>query len=163
MLWNHRIQFTLAAAGLFLGGSLLCPSQTTTKYYRYDLTTRMGDGDYRGVIPAPTATGPSYQVVRDPAGRKIRETDYRDDMPTGVWKYHYTGTARLPDSYETWLNGEHTETTKITRDAQGMIVRYDEFTAAGEPTGHTILQDSEDRKDSMHYDVNNKATYHTVS
>lgn len=163
MLWTHRARFSLAIAVVLVCGSQLCCAQSTSHYYRYELSTRTGDNEYRGVIPKPAVTGPSYQVMRDGLGRKLRETDYRDGMPTGIWKYHYTGTARLPDSYETWLNGEHTETTKITRDAQGMIVRYDEFTATGEPTGHTILKDTGDRKDSMHYDVNDKPTYHSVS
>lgn len=163
MLWTHRARVSLAFAVAMLYGSFLCAAQATSHYYKYELSTRMGDSEYRGVIPRPAATGPSYQLVRDGLGRKLRETDYRDGMPTGIWKYHYTGAARLPDSYETWLNGEHTETTKIARDAHGMAVRYDEFTATGEPTGHTILNDTGDRKDSMHYDVNDKPTYHTVS
>jgi antitoxin component YwqK of YwqJK toxin-antitoxin module len=137
--------------------------QTTTKYYRYELSTRIGDNDYADEVPAPTSTGPSYEVVRDHLGRRMTETDMRDGKPTGTWKFHYTGTEPHSDSYETWINGELTENTKITRDSVGIIIRYDETTSQGDPTGHTIIQDFGDHQDTVHYDADNKPTVHRIS
>jgi antitoxin component YwqK of YwqJK toxin-antitoxin module len=137
--------------------------QTSTHYYRYELNTRIGDNDYRDEIPAPAHPGPSYKVVRDQLGRIVEETDLRDGKPTGVWKYQYSGTGRLPIGYETWINGEHTETTQITRNSDGIIIRYDEHTADGDPTGYTKIQDFGDRQESIHFDTDDKPTYHSVT
>jgi hypothetical protein len=177
MLRTGRIPSAMAGAAFFFASSAISLGQapihrpktpihqvqTTTRYYRYELTTRIGDNAYGDEIPGPTQVGPCYKLVRDRMGRMIEETDMRDGKPTGVWKFQYAGTGRLPISYETWLNGEHTETTKITRGPDDIITRYDEMTADGDPTGYTKVQDFGDRQETFHYDTHDAPTYHSVA
>lgn len=140
-------------------------SPTTVRLYRYSLTTRIGDNQYLDEIQGstPPAAGPSFRVTRDRLGRVTQTQDLRDGKPVTTWKYHYTGLSKWFDGYEDWEGGELIGTTKVTRDANNVIVRYDHFTAQGDPTTHTAIQDLGDKmeQDSLVYGVDNKPTTHS--
>lgn len=154
-----------AVVGVLVLTMSVCGAQAQSKRtYRYEITTRMGDHEYREEIAAGAAvSGPSYQIERDKMGRMVRETDRRDGKATGVWEFHYTGLSKLPDSYETWLEGQLTAITNMQRNGAGVIVRYDRHTAQGDLTHYTVIEDLPDHQDTYGYTPDNKRTMHSLT
>ena len=123
-------------------------AQTSVHVYRYEIHNRTGDSDYREELPAGVPSiGPAFEVERDQAGRLIRETDYEDGKATATERTHFTGMETLPDSFEIWINGQKSSVVKMQRNAAGVALRYDTYTANGELTSYTVVKELADRQD----------------
>ncbi len=158
---RHRLGIVLGGL-LLVSGGLSAHAQTTMRRYRYEITTRMGDHEYRQLIPAGAkVTGPYYEVEKDKLGRIVRETDFRDGKATGGWKFHYTGAEKLFDAYETWVDGQLTGISKAERNSAGVIIRYEHRTAQGDLTHYTVIEDLPDHQETYGYTADNKKMSHS--
>jgi len=149
-------------AGVTLAGSFTCAlAQTTVHVYRYELSLRSGDAEYRGEIPTGVpATGPSYEIERDQKGRIVRETDFEDGKAVSIWKYHYDGAQKFYDGKETWIDGQLTATERVHRNAKSLITRTERHTAEGELTSYAVREDLADHIEVHGYTADSKPVAH---
>jgi hypothetical protein len=152
-------------AGLALSGSLTgALAQTTVNLYRYELSMRSGDAEYRGeILTGVPATGPSYEVERDHASRSVRETDFENGKAVSSWKYHYSGVQKFYDGKETWIDGQLIATEHVERNAKGMITRTERHTAEGELTSYTVREDLADHIEVHSYTADSRPVAHAKS
>jgi hypothetical protein len=149
-------------AGLALSGSLTgALAHTTVHLYRYELSMRSGDAEYRGeILKGVPVAGPNYEVERDQMGRIVRQTDFEDGKAVGSWKYHYDGVQKFYDGKETWINGQLTATERVHRNAKGLITRTERHTEEGELTGYTVREELTDHIEVHSYTADSRPVAH---
>ena len=107
----------------------------SVKYYRRSVPTRSPYPTYADEVPA-RSRGTYYRVERDVAGRVTHLTTLRNGHPTGEWIYDFDRDSKLPKGFRYLEASETKGVTKFIRNLNGDVVRSDEFTAAGSPTGY---------------------------
>jgi antitoxin component YwqK of YwqJK toxin-antitoxin module len=159
----RRVGWILAGS-LLAGGSLAAFAQTTVHRYRYELSTRSGDAEYRGeILTGVPAAGPSYEVERDKMGRIIRETDFEDGKAVGSWRYHYSSAQKFYDGKEIWIDGQLTATEQVARNTQGLMTRTERHTTDGELTAYSVRRELTDHIDAHSYAADGRPVAHIKS
>jgi hypothetical protein len=71
-------------------------AQTNVSLYRYQISLRSGDFEYRDSIPAVVPpSGPYYKVETDRQGRIVRQTSMRSGKELATTQYDYQGAGKL--------------------------------------------------------------------
>jgi hypothetical protein len=138
-------------------------AQTNVSLYRYQISLRSGDFEYRDSIPAVVPpSGPYYKVETDRQGRIVRQTSMRSGKELATTQYDYQGAGKLYFRSEKFINGEQTGIEQVQRSASGIIVRKDDQTAQGVLTSYTVIKEASDPSEMEFYtyDASGKCVTH---
>jgi hypothetical protein len=138
-------------------------AQTNVSLYRYQISLRSGDFEYRDSIPAVVPpSGPYYKVETDRQGRIVRQTSMRSGKELATTQYDYQGAGKLYFRSEKFINGEQTGIEQVQRSASGIIVRRDDQTAQGVLTSYTVIKEASDPSEMEFYtyDASGKCVTH---
>jgi antitoxin component YwqK of YwqJK toxin-antitoxin module len=144
--------------GAFLLVAFLCSlaaAQNTVRHYRYELNMRSQDLAYAHEVPA-TAGGGHWAVTRDAAGRIIQVANVRDGKVVDKVIYKFAAGKKLPDSYESYRDGELTGKVALQRNASGERVREEYFTADGVRTRYNTYSYQGDSAEQRSYTAEDK-------
>ena len=153
----------IASVAAFMSGLWCVQAQTTVNLYRYQISLRSGDFEYRDGIPAVVPpSGPYYKVETDRQGRIVRQTSMRSGRELATTEYDYQGAGKLHFRSEKFINGEQTGIEQVQRSASGIIVRRDDQTVQAVLTSYTVIKEASDPSEMefYSYDASGKCVTH---
>lgn len=146
---TRSLAIILAIALLSLGFAL----DAATRSYRYRLDVDCGFYQFREPLTLLLSKGKHFDVEDDASGRMHRVAVIQDGKKISEQVFQYSGDRKLPDSYETYSNGERTGVVKIQFTDAGCIKRLDNFTLHNVLTGYITCTHSAGAVDQHRYEA----------
>lgn len=154
----HRL--SLAVAGALLGFGF--GAFAATQHYRYELDVECGFYSFREPLTLIQTIGRHYDVETDALGRMQRVSVVQDGKKISERLFQYTGERKLPDSFETFANGERTGIVKLQFTDGGCLKRLDFMTVHNVLTGYVTNSASPGKVEQHYIDVSGLEKFRAV-